>query len=125
MAVAQFLVVRPYRAFMKIPFYTQTTGLERYPQKERLAVYSAAHKRLMREDVAYRRRWNSYVAGLVGFIFVGLSGLVIIALDSPVVGDAFCFVLSVGSVVAILYLAFRQQRFMNRRIKDVLLNEMA
>lgn len=83
---------------MKIPYYTQTAGLERYPQNERFAVYRATHKRLMHDDVVYRRRRNSYIASVV-----------CVAIFVPIVGW-----------IAAIYLAFRQQEFQNRRIADVL-----
>jgi len=83
---------------MKIPYYTQTAGLERYPQNERFAVYRAMHKRLMREDVAYQRQCHSYT-----------TRIVCLAVLLPVVGW-----------IAAAYLAFRQQAFQNRRIGDVL-----
>ncbi len=41
---------------MKIPTYTQTAGLERFPQLERFSVYRATHKRLLSEDPTYQRR---------------------------------------------------------------------
>ena len=82
---------------MKIPSYTQTAGLERYPQGERFAVYRATHKRLMREDTAYQRRFSSYLTALIILVII------------PVVGWAIA-----------AYLAFRQQEFQNLRIGDVL-----
>jgi len=83
---------------MKIPYYTQTAGLDRYPQQERFSVYRATHKRLMSEDSEYKRQCNSYTIRIVCF-----------AVLLPVVG----WILAV-------YLAFRQQEFQNRRIGDVL-----
>jgi hypothetical protein len=83
---------------MKIPTYTQTPGLDRYPEGERFAVYRAIHKRLIHEDAEYRRHCNSYTTRIVCF-----------AVLLPVVGW-----------IAAVYLAFRQQGFQNRRIGDVL-----
>jgi hypothetical protein len=91
------LNIRPQRAFMKIPYYTRTAGLDRHPQSERFAIYRATHKRLLREDVGYRKRWSSYIAAVVCLTIV------------PIIGWA-----------AIVYLAFRQQAFQNRKIGDVL-----
>jgi hypothetical protein len=82
---------------MKIPTYTQTPGLDRYPEGERFAVYRATHKRLMREDTAYRRRFSSYLTALICLVII------------PIVGWAIA-----------AYLVFRQQEFQNRRIGDVL-----
>jgi hypothetical protein len=82
---------------MKIPTYTQTPGLDRYPKGEQFAVYRAMHKRLMREDIAYQRRFSSYLTTLIILVII------------PVVGWAIA-----------IYLAIRQQQFQNRRIGDVL-----
>jgi hypothetical protein len=82
---------------MKIPTYTQTPGLDRYPEGEQFAVYRATHKRLMSEDAAYRRRWSSYVAAIVCLVFIPIAGW-----------------------IAVVILAFRQQEFQNQRIGDVL-----
>jgi len=82
---------------MKIPTYTQTPGLNRYPEGERLAVYRATHKRLMREDTAYRQRFSSYLTALICLVII------------PIVGWAIA-----------AFLIFRQQEFQNRRIGDVL-----
>jgi len=82
---------------MKIPTYTQTPGLDRYPEGERFAVYRATHTRLMREDTAYRLRFSSYLTALICLVII------------PIVGWAIAG-----------YLVFRQQEFQNRRIGDVL-----
>lgn len=82
---------------MKIPYYTSTPGLDRYPQGERFVVYRATHKRLMREDAVYQRRFSSYVTAVVCLALI------------PIVGW-----------LAIIYLAFRQQEFQNQRIGNVL-----
>ncbi len=74
-----------------------TPGLDRYPEGERFAVYRSTHKRLMQEDIVYRRRFNSYLTALICLIII------------PIVGWAFA-----------VYLAFRQQEFQNQRIGDVL-----
>jgi hypothetical protein len=82
---------------MKIPTYTQTPGLDRYPESERFAVYRATHKRLMREDTSYRRRFSSYLTALICLVII------------PIVGWAIA-----------VYLVFRQQEFQNRKIGNVL-----
>lgn len=82
---------------MKIPTYTQTRGLDRYPDGERLAVYRATHQRLMQEDAAYRRRFSTYVTALICLMIIPIVGWTIAA-----------------------YLIFRQQEFQNRRIGEVL-----
>jgi hypothetical protein len=82
---------------VKIPTYTQTRGLGRYPEDERFAVYRATHKRLMREDTTYRRRFSSYLTALVCLVVI------------PIVGWAIA-----------AYLVIRQQEFQNRMIGDVL-----
>jgi hypothetical protein len=97
---------------MRTSNYTATPGLESFPQQERLAVYRAAHKRLMREDAAYRRQWNSYVIGIVCVSIIPATNLFI--------GGVLALVLTavelIAVVLGVIYLAFRQQRFMNRKI---------
>lgn len=82
---------------MKLPTYKQTRGLERFPEQERLKMYRAAHQRLLREDVAYHRRWQRYIAAVVCLALI------------PVLGW-----------VALVALALRQQAFQNERIGDAL-----
>jgi len=82
---------------MKLPFYTQAPGLNRYPESERLAVYQATHRRLLQLDRVYRVRCRSYWVAVVGFALV------------PVLGWAVC-----------IGLAFRQQNFQNQRIGELL-----
>lgn len=70
----------------------------------------------MRGDVDYRRQWCASVAGIVcvaavplgGFAMDGTPGIVLLALS----------ILAVG--LGIVYLACRQQKFMNRKIGDAL-----
>ena len=106
---------------MKLPIYTSTPGLDRYPEHERFAVYRATHKRLMSEDAAYRKHWNSYVAAIVCVAVIPAGGFV--------AGGALGIVLPVlllSAVVAgVIFLAFRQQKFMNQRIGDALQRQAA
>jgi multisubunit Na+/H+ antiporter MnhB subunit len=104
---------------MKMPSYTSTPGLDRYPEQERFAVYRATHRRLMREDGAYQRRWSAYVAGIVCTSVVPFAGF----WGAP--GLLFSGLCVMAGVCAVVYLAFRQQEFMNRRIGDVLEKSMA
>ena len=105
---------------MRLPIYTSTPGLDRYPERERFAVYRATHQRLMSEDTKYRRRCNSYAAGIVCIavvpgVFLG--------------GGALGILLSVISISAVvvgpIFLVFRQQKFMNQRIGDALQRQEA
>ncbi len=101
---------------MKIPTYSSTPGLDRYPEHDRFAVYRATHERLMREDAAYRRQWSSYVAGIVCVAVVPLGG----SLSGGTLGILLSVLSLAGVVAGVIYLAFRQQRLMNQRIGDVL-----
>ncbi len=104
---------------MRLLNYTSTPGLDRFAEEQRFALYRATHKRLLGEDVAYRRQWFSYVTGLIcvaaipiGCIAVGgLLGVWIAALAALVSG------------LAVVWLAARQQKSMNKRIGEVLRNE--
>jgi hypothetical protein len=106
---------------MKIQTYTSTPGLDRYPEHDRFTVYRAAHKRLMREDAAYRRQWSSYIAGIVCVAVVPIGEFV----AGGALGTVFSVLSLVGVVAGVIYLAFRQQRFMNQRIGDVLQHQVA
>lgn len=106
---------------MQIPTYTQTPGLDRYPEDERLPVYRATHKRLMSEDASYRRQWTSYVAGIVCVAVVPVGAFA----AAGTLGILLSVVSLVGVVAGVTYLAFQQQRFMNQRIGDVLQHQVA
>ena len=104
---------------MKMPSYTSTRGLDRYPDHERFAVYRATHRRLTREDADYRRRWSAYTAGIVCVSVVPAAGF------SGAIGLLFSALSLIAVVPAVVFLAFRQQEYMNRRIGDVLEKSMA
>src|SRR5262245_57066146 len=106
----------PHPTLMNVPTYTSTPGLDRYPEHDRLSVYRATHKRLMREDGAYRGKWSSYVAGIVCLATAPFLGFVI----GGVPGILFSVVSLLGVVAGVVCLAFQQQRFMNQRIGDAL-----
>jgi hypothetical protein len=101
---------------MKLPIYTSTPGLDRYPERERFAVYRATHKRLISEDAAYRRKWSSHVAGIVCVAIVPAGGFV----GGGALDTLLSIVLMAAVLAGVMFLAFRQQKFMNRRIGDAL-----
>lgn len=82
---------------MKLPFYAQAPGLDRYPEMERFAIYQSTHRRLLQSDRVYRERCRTY------WVVVVCCALV------PVFGWVVC-----------LWLAFRQQNFQNQRIGELL-----
>jgi hypothetical protein len=106
---------------MKIITYTSTPGLDRYPERERFAVYRTTHKSLMREDVAYRRQWRSYVGGIVCVAIVPISGFV----ADRMIGILLSVLSIMVGLAGVAYLTFRQQRRMNQRIGDVLLHQVS
>lgn len=101
---------------MKIETYTSTPGLDRIPAAERYATYRATHKCLVREDGAYRKRYNQYLSSVIvasaipGAIWLGSSALGIVA----------SILLSLIPVAAIVFLALRQQHHMNQCIGSFL-----
>src|SRR5581483_11255604 len=102
---------------MKFQSYKATPSLGSYPVCERFAVWRAAHKQLMCEDSAYRKEYQAYVVRTVCVALVPLS--------SNFVPPGWPLAISLSpsvlaSVVGSLYLAIRQQEFMNRRIGAVL-----
>jgi heme/copper-type cytochrome/quinol oxidase subunit 4 len=104
---------------MKFETYQATPGLDHIPPNERYVTYSATHKRLMREDVAYRKRFNQYLSSII--VAVVVSGSV--WLGSSAIGFVASVVLSLIPAAAILYLAVRQQHHMNQCIASVLLSQ--
>ena len=97
---------------MKIPTYNTTPGLERYPEGERFSVYRATHSRLMRDNLAYRQRWISGIAGII------TASTIPTFLESR--WASFTLLLVPIQVACILYLSFRQQKFMNRKVGEAL-----
>ncbi len=71
--------------------------LDRCPEGERFAIYRATHKRLMREDATYPRRFSSYLTAVICLTIIPIAGWAVA-----------------------VYLVFRQQEFQNQRIGDVL-----
>lgn len=97
---------------MKIETYTSTPGLDRYPKDQRFAAWRAAHRQLMIGSGEYRNRYNSYLTTIICLsclLPVSFAGgsLIGLALELPV---ACCM------VCIIVFLAFRQQHFMNQSI---------
>lgn len=101
---------------MKFQTYNATPGLERYPAADRFAVWKGAHKQLRLVDAQYRRRFHAYAAAIICLSCI----LATTCLGVGVVGIVIDLVLTVCLAGAIVYLAFRQQHFMNRRIGEYL-----
>lgn len=74
--------VSPDLTPMKLPTYTHTAGLDRFPPRERFAVYRATHQRLLAEDRAYHQRWQRYIAALICLttvpVFGWIAGIVLV-----------------------------------------------
>jgi hypothetical protein len=97
---------------MKIETYTSTPGLDHYTQDQRFAAWRAAHRQLMADSGEYRKRYHSYLTAIICLsclVPVSFAGgwLIGLVLELPV---------ACGMVCAIVYLAFRQQHFMNQSI---------
>lgn len=101
---------------MKLPFYTATKGLERYPANERFIVYRSTHKQLLKEDAVYRKRCNAYIALITCLSIVPTFGLV----SDRGFSTVFVVLSALLIVPLIIYFAFRQQNYMNARIGDAL-----
>jgi hypothetical protein len=109
----EHIIVELVNANMKLQTYTSTPGLERYPQHERAATWREAHKQLMKDDPEYRKRFHAYLSSVIclscvvpGVCFFGLG----------VIGVALDISLTLCLVAAVVWLAFRQQHFMNQRV---------
>ena len=79
-------------------------------------MYRATHKRWMGDDAAYRRRCNSYVAAIVCVAVIPAGGFI----GGGALGTLLSVVLITADVAGVMFLAFRQQRYMNERIVDAL-----
>ena len=99
---------------MKCQTYNSTPGLERYPVRERSAKWKAVHKRLLLEDSQYKTRFISYQIGLSAVIC--LMGLATTLLANIV----FEIMVPIVLTAVVVYLALRQQHFMNRRVANYL-----
>ena len=97
---------------MKLQTYKSTPGIERFPESDRLRIYRATHKQLLRDDPNYQRQSRRYMALITCLALLPL----VAAFSSPVLGQAWSGFLVGGSVVAIIFLAFQQQSAMNARI---------
>jgi len=75
----------------------------------------------MIEDAAYRKQWNTYVASMVCIAIFPAGGFVV----GGALGILLSVVLTAVVVAGVLFLAFRQQKFMNRRIGDALQRQAA
>ncbi len=104
---------------MKLHTYTSTVGLERFPKQERFTKWQAVHKGLLNTDSDYRKRFRSYLIGMVcltipllgvyGYYFgVGLTSL------AANLGVIACV------VPIMIYVAVRQMAYMNQRIGSYL-----
>lgn len=91
---------------MRFETYRATPGLEQFSSGERFAVYRAVHKRLMQENPSYRQRFQFYLAMvIVSAIGPSAFGVAIGPIPFPIV-----------SATIIVFLAFRQQQYMNQCI---------
>src|SRR5258708_5398339 len=97
---------------MKFETYKSTPALGCIPAADRYAAYCATHQRLMREDEAYRKSHHRYLSSVITAAFLPCA----VWIGSGTLGTVVSLVLSCISVAAILFLAWRQQRQMNRSI---------
>jgi hypothetical protein len=102
------------RTNMKFQTYTSTPGLERYPQRERFAAWRALHKQLLKDDPQYRKRFHAYLSSNICLACILGAG----CLGAPrgIVGLVLYLFVTLCLVATIVYLAFRQQHFMNQSI---------
>lgn len=91
-----------------------TPGLDHIPPAERFAIYRATHRRLIREEESYRKRYNHYVISyslIIAVVFFGMFWF-----GSSALGITGSALLSLAATATIVYIAFRQQRHMNQCI---------
>jgi hypothetical protein len=101
---------------VKFESYQSTPGLDRIPPAERYSTYRATHQQLLRADAHYRRRYHQYL----GAVLIVAAVPCTIWLGSSVLGIIAAILLSLIPVAGIVFLAFQQQRHMNRCIGRVL-----
>ena len=101
---------------MKFQTYTSTLGLNHFPAHDRFKVYRATHKILLGEDAEYRRRYQSYIAKIVILCFL-IPG-VFLKIATFGLWPTISFQCAIG--ISILFVAFRQQEYQNKRIGEQL-----
>jgi hypothetical protein len=92
--------------------------LERYPQRERFTVWRTLHKKLLKLDRQYRKHFFAYLVSEICLACI----LCIVFLEEPhhIVSLGLYLVIALCLVTYIVYLPFRQQRYMNQRIARLL-----
>jgi hypothetical protein len=100
---------------MKFQTYTSTPGLERFPKRERLAKWQAAHKHLLREDVRYRKRFHSYLTTMV-CLSIPLMAVYGWYFGYGLTSFAANLAIIIGVTAAMIFLALRQMHYMNQCI---------
>lgn len=108
---------------MKLETYTATKGLERFSEAERFQIYRATHKRLLRENAAYRRSYQCRFSALVAAIILPLGLLQILgkSMGESVTAILLFVLLLIGHVFLTLYASLRLQHYMNRQVEGILL----
>ena len=99
---------------MKFQTYNATPGLERYPRNERYDLWRSLHKRLQREDSGYRHRFNTF---RVSVECLSVFATMLWLCDA---NPAFAWAATICACPAVVYLAFNQQYYMNRKIGALL-----
>ena len=101
---------------MKFQTYTSTPGLNHFPMHDRFKVYRATHKILFGEDAEYRRRYQSYMAKIV-VLCILIPG---VFLKIVTFGLWPIITLQCAIGISIIFMAFRQQEYQNKRIGEQL-----
>ena len=96
--------------------YKATPGLDRIPPNRRYSVYRATHRRLMLENEGYRKRYNQYI----GSAIVAVTGPGAVWLGNTAIGITASILFSLVPAAGIIYLACRQQKYMNQCIGHIL-----
>lgn len=97
-----------------VPDYRDTPGLRNFPPERRFIVYRMAHRKLLKDDPAYRWACRRYVLLVVGLCFATL--LLQILQIFHVVSSALPIGAGIVSMVLVVVAAFQAQRYRNLRI---------
>jgi hypothetical protein len=101
---------------MSIQSYKSTPGLDRYSANERYGAYRAAHRRLLLQDLNYRRHYRWYRIAELVVALVGAS----IWIGSHALSAVGWLTVLMAPAAALGVLVLQQKRYMNLRIGKIL-----
>jgi archaellum biogenesis protein FlaJ (TadC family) len=102
---------------MKLPTYKSTVGLDNFPESERLRIFQATHKRLMRDSPDYRKKFLHHMASFICVASVPLVAAIFLPMQSPTM---IFPMIGATTFVTFLFLGIKHQNWMNIHIGSAL-----